>query len=227
MKVRIIKLIHQAVLNDTPEYEILKKIRDIIQGIPSFNIREKARLYRLIKKITVLMYIQNGNLENRQIKMYSTGWNKIEEHKNSRERRQKLVRQVRGNRANDDVFYMCSIHSNPAEDHKKWQGVIFVDRFWKSVLEDDKEMQKKVAAYIRNHDTMTVQEIIKDPVYLITRPYCKHFFIALSNDEVLSGSVNKIQKEHPEAHVRTHNINYRQKFYRFRNQIYTVLNEGK
>lgn len=220
----MVKLIYQAVLDKVPEHVILKKVRGIIQNTPDFNIREKAALYRTVKRMADLMYIQEGRLENGQIKNYSTSINKIEEHRNARNRKQNLVTEMRGNRARGGVFYMSSIHSNPAKDHAAWQGVIYVDRYWRSILADDPVTQKKVEAYIRNHDILTVQEIVGEPVYLITRPYCKHFFIELDTDEVLGSSVNKIRKEHPEAHTRSHNIYYRKKYYKLREKIHTVLN---
>lgn len=224
----MVKLIYKAVLNKTPETVILKKVRGIIQNTPDFNIREKAALYKTVKRMADLMYIQNGKLENGQIKNYSTGIGKIEEHRNARKRKQNLASEMRVNRARGGVFYMSSIHSNPAKDHAAYQGVIYVDRYWKSILEGQPETQKKVAAYIRNHDTLTVQEICGEPVYLITRPYCKHFFIELDTDEVLNNGVKKIREGHPEAHTRSHNVYYRKKFYRFRERIHTVLNmEGE
>lgn len=223
-KVAIIKMIYQAVQDKTPETVILKKIRGMIQDTPSFNIREKAAIYRTVKKTADLMYIQNGNLYNGQIKQYATGLGKVEEHKDARQRRLKLAVQLRVNRAEKGVFYMSSMHSNPAKDHKMYQGVIFVDRFWKNTLEGDKETQKKIQAYIRNHDTMTVQEVCGAPVYFITRPYCKHFFIELDTDEVLGASVGKIQKSHPEVREKSHNIYYRKKYYMLRQKIHTVLN---
>lgn len=195
----------------------------MIQSAPDFNVRERAALYRVVKRATVLMYMQEGKLYNSQIKRYSADLNKIEERKNSRGRTQDLVNKMKVNRANQGVFYMTSMHSNPAKDHAPWQGVIFVDRFWKRTLSDDVSTQKKVAAYIRNHNTLTVQEICKAPVYMITRPYCKHFFIPLSTTEVLGASVNKIRKNHPEARVKTHHVHYRKKYYKMRERIHTVL----
>ena len=226
-KVKIVEDLHKAVLNKTPETVILKKMRGMIQASPDFNIREKAALYKVIKRIADLMYIQNGNLENSQIKNYSTSINKIEEHKKARLRRVDLATKMRESRASAGVFYMSSIHSNPAKDHAEWQGKVYVDRYWKSVLEGDLEAQKRVAAYIRNHNTMTVQEVIGAPVYLITRPYCKHFFIKLDTDEVMGNGVKAVQRLHPEAHVRTHNLDYRKKFYKLRARIRSVLDNSK
>lgn len=110
------------------------------------------------------------------------------------------------------VFYLCSVHTGPAEDHKEWQGKIYVDRYWRSVLEKHGgtdtgtvhgDLIKGIGAYIKNHNILTVQEVVNHKPYLITRPYCRHFFIPLSTEEVLGSSLNKILKEHPEAHTKS------------------------
>lgn len=220
MKVKLVKLIHEAVQNQIPIEKVLMKVRDIINSIPNFNIREKAQMYVLVKKTAVLMYMQEGKLYNKQILKYSTGINKIQEHADSRSRKMKLAQEMRAHRAEGGVFYLLSSHSNPALGHAPYQGQIFVDRFWKSTTDGDKRIQ----AYIRNHDTQTVQQIMKAPVYMITRPYCKHYFVSLDTEEVLNNGLKKVRQNHPEAQVRTHNINYRKKYYRLRGQIHTVLN---
>lgn len=219
MKVRLVKLIHEAVLNQIPQEKVMRKVRDIIDSIPNFNIREKAQMYVLVKKTATLMYMQEGKLYNKQILKYSTGINKIQEHADARGRLTGLRDEMRSHRAEGGVFYLLSSHSNPALGHAPYQGQIFVDRFWRVTTGGDKRVQ----AYIRNHDTMTVQEIIKEPVYMITRPYCKHFFIELNTEEVLNNGLKRVRSNHPEAQVRTHNINYRTKYYKLREKIHTVL----
>lgn len=95
---------------------------------------------------------------------------------------------------NDDkyIFYLCSKHYHPAEDHKDLQGKIYVDRFWRKKVSD--EDAKKIKSYIRNHNVLAVQEIVGSPSYLTTRPYCKHYFIELDTETVLSTSLNKLVK---------------------------------
>lgn len=102
------------------------------------------------------------------------------------------------------VFYLCSVHTGPAADHKEWQGKIYVDRYWKSVMKGarctDDEV-RGVGAYVKNHQILTVQEVVNHKPYLVTRPYCRHYFIPLSTVDVLGSSLNKILKDHPEAHT--------------------------
>lgn len=224
MRIKLVKLIQQAVLDNTPERVLLRKLRGVIQDAPDFNIREKRALYRAALRLADLMYTQNNELYSKQIMRYYVDTNKVLEHKNDRDRKLNLVKEMRTHRASTGVFYMSSMHSNPAPDHADWQGVVFVDRYWRSVLGDDEDTKKKVAAYIRNHDIVTVQDICGAPVYMITRPHCKHYMIPLDTDEVLNNGVNRIRTNHEkEVRVRTHNLNYRKKFYKFRDKVATVL----
>lgn len=92
------------------------------------------------------------------------------------------------------VFYLCSTHVNPAKDHADWEGKVYVNADWEDRVDPD--MHGKIAAYIRNHDIKTVQWVVGEPVYLITRPNCKHYFIEISVEEVLRNSVRKLLKKH-------------------------------
>jgi hypothetical protein len=92
------------------------------------------------------------------------------------------------------IFYLCSTHINPAKDHADWEGKIYVSEDWEDRVSPDQHSQ--VAAYIRNHNVRTVQWVTGGPVWLITRPNCKHYFIEVSVDEVLSNSVRKLLKKH-------------------------------
>lgn len=92
------------------------------------------------------------------------------------------------------VFYLCSSHVNPAKDHAEWEGKIYVTEDWENRI--DQDMHGKVAAYIRNHHIRTVEWVTGEPVYLVTRPNCKHFLIEVSVEEVLGSSVKSLLKRH-------------------------------
>ena len=187
-RVKIIKKIYKAVLAGVPERECLKKFRDIIQDIPDFNIRDKARLYLVVRKTVQLMYVQEGKLYKEQIREFSRGYSKAVERRDRRIRKENLVLNLRTSRARGRIFYLCSWHTGCAEGHKQYQGRIYVDRFWRSILGYEDEA---VLEYIRKNDVMTVQEVCSDPVYMITRPYCRHFFISLDTETVLADEVDK------------------------------------
>ncbi len=214
----IIKLIKIMKACYPDNKKCMERIRDVIADVPYFNIREKAAVYVAAKKFCELYYKKN-EVNNTDIKKFSVKIGKINEHSNVRARKDKLRTDMRKRRTEGQVFYICSVHSNPAADHKDLQGKIYVDRFWRSITDND----KRVAAYIRNHDTVTVQDVIKEPNYLITRPHCKHYMIPLDTEEVLGSSVNKIIKEHRGVRAPEHNINYRKKYYKLRKKIHTEL----
>ena len=94
----------------------------------------------------------------------------------------------------DGIFYLCSWHKDCAKDHEAYQGKIYVAEDWEErCLDGD---QGKIRAYIKNHKCLTVQEVVGDPVYMITRPNCRHYFISVPVDEVLHNSAKKLLKEH-------------------------------
>ena len=92
------------------------------------------------------------------------------------------------------IFYLCSTHINPAKDHRDWEGKIYVSEDWEERVSPDQHSQ--VAAYIRNKHIRTVQWVTGEPVWLVTRPNCKHFLIEVPVEEVLSSSVKKLLKNH-------------------------------
>lgn len=91
----------------------------------------------------------------------------------------------------DSPFYLCSWHANCAKDHLKWQGTIYVDENWEKYVPEDKK--NACRAYIRNHNVKTLQWVTgpEGGVWMTTRPNCKHFFIHLTLDETLKGSMRK------------------------------------
>lgn len=116
------------------------------------------------------------------------------------------------------IFYVCSKHIKPAEDHKDYQGKIYVDRFWRTKV--DKGLYRAISAYIKNHQVVTIQEIMGPPVYMTTRPYCKHYFSPVATYDVLYNSaskiVNTIGVHKPKMYTAT-------EYFDLRSSIYTLL----
>lgn len=97
----------------------------------------------------------------------------------------------------EDIFFLCSSHINPAKDHADWEGKIYITENWEALIDqNDQELHGKIAAYIRNHKTRTVEWVTGEPVYLVTRPNCKHFLIPISVEEVLNNGTRTLLKRH-------------------------------
>lgn len=89
------------------------------------------------------------------------------------------------------LFFLVSKHDDCAKDHEDYQGKIYVNENWRSMTKDP-----RVAMYISTNRIRTFQWVTGKPVYMITRPYCRHYFREVSASEVLSNSVNALLNKH-------------------------------
>lgn len=118
------------------------------------------------------------------------------------------------------IFFLCSYHNNPADDHKDYQGKIFVDKFYRTKIRGREYYA--VNSYIKNHNIQTVQEIMGPPVCLCVRPYCKHYFIGLDTATVLHNSRSKLVKEYGMTKETLYTEN---EYYDLRSKVYEQLNQ--
>jgi hypothetical protein len=104
------------------------------------------------------------------------------------------------------VFFLCSKHKGVcAKDHTAYQGKIYVDRFWRSRV-SDAGYAKRIQDYIDTHNIQTVQWVMHAPVYMCTRPNCKHKLIGVRIDDVLNKSLTELRKITPGAITATRNV---------------------
>lgn len=93
-------------------------------------------------------------------------------------------------------MYLLSYHVYPATGHRDYQGKLYYDRYWKSKLKDDKDTYDRVNKVIKGHGLLCMQDMTGEPVYMCTRPNCKHYFVPVTIDEVEKYSVNELLKRH-------------------------------
>ena len=89
------------------------------------------------------------------------------------------------------VFYLCSAHGDCAIDHQPYQGKYYIAENWESIITDI-ELKKMIKEYVVKNDIKTFEEIIDKPVWLITRPHCRHYFKLIDTPTVLSGRAIEI-----------------------------------
>ena len=92
-------------------------------------------------------------------------------------------KELESGKENSIVFYICSQHSDCAEDHIDYQGKIYYDNAYKS-FNLDKETLDMIDTYISSNKLMSIQEVMEGPVYLTTRPNCRHYFAPIPLDEI-------------------------------------------
>lgn len=146
-----------------------------------FNKAEKNFLWQQAKK-----YVAEDNIDG----LIST-MNRLERKAGSREKKEEARVMLSLHNADYDIngiFFVCSAHKNPAKDHKTWEGKVYYNRDWRK-----KELPgwvvEAVSKYIVKHGCKSVQWALGKPVYLTTRPYCRHFFTEVETLKVLTENV--------------------------------------
>lgn len=94
-----------------------------------------------------------------------------------------IKEQVEKARNLKQIFYLCSEHGDCAKDHLDYQGKVYVDENWSS-LDLTPEQKIEIEKYIKLNNIMSFQGICGKPVWLFTRPNCRHFFKRLSFEDV-------------------------------------------
>lgn len=93
---------------------------------------------------------------------------------------------IEKNRDQGKWFYLASSHNDCAEDHKDYQGRLYVDN----------TAPKEIMNYARSRNFLSLQWVMGDPVWFITRPNCRHYFVALSEEEVRKKSLKHLKKKY-------------------------------
>lgn len=89
----------------------------------------------------------------------------------------------------ESVFVMCSKHYPVAPDHKDYQGRLYVNQNWRNLVQG--RYYRAVSEYIKNSGVLTIQSVMKNPPYLITRPNCRHKLTVVPISAVLSSVDDK------------------------------------
>lgn len=87
-----------------------------------------------------------------------------------------------------NIFYLSSKHGDCAKDHLDYQGKLYIDKRWKKIIKE-KYVVDEIQKFIDKNKILFFQDIIDKPVYLFTRPNCRHFYKQLSVKEALDNSI--------------------------------------
>lgn len=119
------------------------------------------------------------------------GFNSIIQNFLAKEKGRLINETIKANRKPFEpyIFYLVSKHIDCADDHLEYQGAVYVDEDY-----DKKDIFLK--DYIDKHNVSTIQWLIDKPVYMFTRPNCRHWFVALTRNEVLTNDINYLLKKY-------------------------------
>ena len=92
------------------------------------------------------------------------------------------------------VFYLYNSMQDCAKDHQDYQGQYYYDARWES-FNLKPESKEKIADFIASKNMMSVQEVEGPPVFLGTRPNCRHKKISVSIEQALGIPADKLENE--------------------------------
>ena len=98
-----------------------------------------------------------------------------------------------------EYLWICSSHGDCAEDHEAYQGRLYYDNGWRRYLKG--EEKARMEALIRSRGITSFQKVQNRPVWLFTRPNCRHYFDSVSLDEAERKSAREILTERGMIHA--------------------------
>lgn len=91
------------------------------------------------------------------------------------------------------IFYLASEHPDCADDHKDYQGKIYIKDSWRTIIKQ-KELIPKIEAFINQKRIMTIEKAIAQPIWLSTRPNCRHYFMPITVQQAL-GNITELKSK--------------------------------
>lgn len=95
------------------------------------------------------------------------------------------------------LFILVSEHKDSALDHKDYQGrLYFAKDYEKIISSEDEKKRKEIFKRIKEEHMLEFERVIGKPVWMITRPNCRHFFEYLDTEDVLKHTTKYLLKKH-------------------------------
>lgn len=94
------------------------------------------------------------------------------QHYDGEKRAEAIQRCLNDARAEGRYIWLCSSHGDPAKGHEPWQGKYYYDE----------EAPEYVIQWAKSHGLKSYQWVIGEPVWMLTRPNCRHYMASLSYD---------------------------------------------
>lgn len=94
-------------------------------------------------------------------------------------------------RSKKEIFFLSSDHDDCAEDHKDYQRRLYVDSAWQKDI-FFKANKDAIRQFIAGNNIKTFQWVTGKPVWLITRPNCRHYFVSLTFGEVKNNTIQEL-----------------------------------
>ena len=182
---KIASIITEGVVNRNSKAVILRLVKKEIFNLKVLNDSEKNELWLWsvsFYKKCIAGVGRNTDIDVRSERVYSVlkfQEKKITEIKNdiadnveARKKRDSFIDEIKSGYK----FFYCTVLSDPAEDHKDYQGLYY----YKGHAEYSEEEKR----YISESGMLSVEEVCLNAPWLTIRRNCRHRFIGVSFEEI-------------------------------------------
>ena len=111
------------------------------------------------------------------------------------EKQVELDKFIDKSRKNGEWFYLASSHGDCAEDHKPYQGRLYCDE----------KAPADVLEYAKSRGLYTMQWVTGKPAWFVTRPYCRHYFVSLTESQVRGKTLKRLRRKY-KTHTKVGNL---------------------
>lgn len=169
-------------------------INEIGKSSITFDLRKTEELFKQITK-SIDVHGVRDNLKVTYKNGRSVDW-KVYMEMNVRTTMSNEITdlQVKSGTNNKVVFWLCSQHSDCADDHIDYQGKLYYDVNYRS-FNMPNELLQKISAFISANKLLSIQAVKDNKPFLTTRPNCRHYFQPLSTTQALGTSTTKLLNE--------------------------------
>lgn len=201
--------VYKGLINRKSIREIAKGIRKITKwrddGKLPYSLKQEKYALNLAKRLKKQVddnYIKNGEnvdlglflyieLKRRNVYQEMKSISYEYAQKEEAEMKEKIINQDLKTPVNGKIFFLISKHDDCAIDHKDFQGKLYVNAYWKNIVKNE-ALRKTINDFISKNNIKTFQWVIGKPVWMITRPNCRHYYELLTINDVLNNSVNNL-----------------------------------
>ncbi len=90
------------------------------------------------------------------------------------------------------IFFLASEHSDCADDHRDYQGKIYVKRNWQTIIKQA-ELIPRIREFINSKQLMFFEDVIEKPIWFTKRPNCRHRLVPITIKQAL-GNITELKQ---------------------------------
>jgi len=179
LKNKYVAIIYDGCINNEPIRKIKKKLANL-------GVKDKVLFAYALKLTNRMKKISESNKSLLAIALIdylvrentNEAMNKIINHTVEKQAEEekiiKINEFIEKSRDKDEWYYLASSHSDCAKDHLAYQGRLYIDE---KAPQEEMDYAKSLGLY-------TIQWVMGEPAWFITRPNCRHYFLTLPLEKV-------------------------------------------